>query len=436
MPEWHFSFRWAQALLILLFLPTQYLRAQSTANGLLRPITYSVGDRGIAFVEGDFDNDGNTDFAVAINGGVSVLSGNGDGTFRRPLISHTAIDPTGLAQGDFNGDGNADLIVTNGTSATVLLGGGDGTFYAAANYPAHSSRVLVADFNGDGVLDFAVDDGTMVFLGNGDGTFQLGVPWRDPSTGSLGLVADFNGDGIPDFLARSFAGLTILLSNGDGSFVALPPFDPSYYVYVGFDGFNPIAGVNSVAVGDFNGDGILDLAVIFFIPKSPGQFNRYFVAVHLGRGDGTFTPAGANLMNYLSLGGIATVTISSGDFNGDGISDLAVSVNGKSIVYVGSAVHGFNSMEYASVYVPISPVIGDFNGDGLPDVASLDGTTVSVSLGTVLGTSGVAEICYNGLTTSEPSVHYCSDEVLLSSDEQLPSVGLLSWKPLFIGFGH
>jgi hypothetical protein len=162
---------------------------------------------------GDFNGDGMLDLAVANPGSnnVSVLLGHGDGTFQAARNFAVGTAPVSLAVGDFNGDGLPDLAVANQNSSnvSVLLGMGDGSFQAAVSFAAgrFPSSVAVGDFNGDGVPDLAVanagslqvgDGSVSVLLGNGDGTFQVAVNFaagRDPR--SL-AVCDFNGDGVLD----------------------------------------------------------------------------------------------------------------------------------------------------------------------------------------------------------------------------------------------
>src|ERR1022692_3750501 len=170
------------------------------------PIIFGTG-YAYSVAVGDFNGDGKLDLAVANGVGVSVLLGNGDGAFQ-PAVTYAAGTYTeSIAVGDFNGDGKLDLVVTNnlssGGTVSVLLGNGDGTFQAPRTYGVGASPygVAVGDFNGDGKLDLAVTNSgssgsVSVLLGNGDGTFQ---PALNSAAGTDLLsvaVGDFSGDGI------------------------------------------------------------------------------------------------------------------------------------------------------------------------------------------------------------------------------------------------
>jgi hypothetical protein len=221
---------------------------------------------------GDFNGDGHLDVVVAnyrSGGTASVLLGNSDGTFQAAQNTTIATGAApylavgGMAVGDFNGDGHLDLAVTNGglDMVSILLGNGDGTFQAALNYtvPASPDSVAIGDFNHDGILDLAVasrgrksdlsDSNVTVLLGNGDGTFQPPQSYAASKGATTIVVADFNGEGILDLatIGNPSETLSVLLGNGDGTFQAAQ----NYYVA-------PAWG--SLVVGDFNGDGLPDLA--------------------------------------------------------------------------------------------------------------------------------------------------------------------------------
>src|SRR6267378_2390981 len=189
------------------------------------------GPSGIAV--GDFNGDGKADLAVVNFGdwNVYVLLGNGDGTFQAARSVYFAPGggfPWSIAAGDFNRDGKLDLAVSNygDNSLSVLLGNGDGTFQAPLTSPVgtNPAQVTVGDFNGDGKLDLAVssvaNNTVAVLLGNGDGTFRP-APSLTVGNGPAGVaVGDFNGDGKQDLAVANLNDntLSVLLGNGDGTF--------------------------------------------------------------------------------------------------------------------------------------------------------------------------------------------------------------------------
>jgi len=244
-------------------------------------VNSSVGNSPTALAVGNFNGDGYPDLAVAngVDNTVSVLIGNGDGTFGAATNSPISVgkNPTGVAVGDFNNDGNPDLVVANGgdNTVSVLVGNGDGTFKAAVSYPVGSSptAVAVGDFNGDGNLDLVVasagDSTVSVLLGHGDGTFMPAVAYAVGTGPTAVAVGDGDVDGIADIVVANGGSntLSVLVGNGDGTFKAAV----SYAV-----GTNPTA----VAVGDFNGDGRQDVAV--------ANAGSNTVSILLGNGDCTF----------------------------------------------------------------------------------------------------------------------------------------------------
>jgi len=217
----------------------------------------------------DFNADGNLDLALVnqISGVSPVVLGYGAGAFNQSGTLYQSGFANGVAIGDFNGDGKLDAVMTNGVSPalpnsalTVSLGNGDGTFTASNNSPiilgSGLNGIVAADFNGDGKLDLAVTDSgnntVIVLLGNGDGTF--GAPTTVPVGSNPGpiVAADFNNDGKLDLAVANMGDgtVTLLLGNGDGTFT--PAAGSPYHV-----GGEPY----QMVVGDFNGDGKLDLAV-------------------------------------------------------------------------------------------------------------------------------------------------------------------------------
>jgi hypothetical protein len=338
-----------------------------------------AGSSPASVVVGNFNGDGKLDLVVANAGSnnVSMLLGNGDGTFK-PALNSGVPGPGALAVGDFNGDSKLDLAVTN-AGVSILLGNGDGAFRAPVNYATGNSpsSVAVGDFNRDGKLDLAVANSgasngvasVSVLLGRGDGTFNPAVNYSG-GFGSLSLaVGDFNRDGKLDLVEANFStgNVTILSGNGNGTFQ--PP--RSY----GTNG-----APTSVAVGDFNRDGKLDLVVANLVNNSGGAGS---MGVLLGKGDGTFQP----VVNY-GLGSNPD-SAAIGDFNGDGKLDLAVSNSGgygnpaSMKLLLGNGNGTFQpALEFvgAGSPNPSSLAVGDFNGHGRLDVAVADGSTVATLL--------------------------------------------------------
>ena len=322
----------AKLVVALLFVvPAVLLGAAVKAvpgGGFQGAVSYSSEPYPISVALGDFNGDGKVDLAVANAnqygadvGNVSILLGNGDGTFQAAVKQFAGAYPYSVAVGDFNGDGKADLAVANRSSGpndgnvSVLLGNGDGTFQAAVNQMipgADPVAVAVGDFNRDGKADLAVANdgvggGVSVLLGNGDGTLQAAVPYVTGSSGSLAVaVSDFNGDGRTDLVVSNPFDpyVSVLLGNGDGTFQAA-----ANQMIPG--GYHPFA----VAVGDFNADGKPDLAIT---NNGTNITDNGFVSVLLGNSNGTFQ-TGVNL-----TAGAHPIAVAVGDFNGDGKDDLAV----------------------------------------------------------------------------------------------------------------
>jgi len=245
------------------------------------------------YAVGDFNGDSKLDIVATLpgsddSGGYIILLGNGDGTFTRgEVASGSALMHYSrwVATGDFNGDHKLDLAFADGVGAgtttgtselTILLGNGDGTFRLAGHYASpgtpgadtlNPEDVFLADLNNDGKLDAVIsnyDQNINVFLGNGDGTFQPGAGY---TTGEYprGLeFADVNGDGITDIIVcnigvgpggAEFAkegakpgSVAVLLGYGDGKFKLPMQFNPFYYP-------------GWLVIDDFNSDGRPDLAV-------------------------------------------------------------------------------------------------------------------------------------------------------------------------------
>jgi hypothetical protein len=417
------------------------------------------------FAVADVNGDGKPDLVFGIttpaeSGIISLLAGNGDGTFGNESFVSSANVPDSITLADLNGDGKLDLIFSDEGFLSVALGTGDGSFGSPVKYPYAGGPALVGDIDGDGFPDI-VCGGTILF-GDGTGAFPqredylsdaggtvltdldldgrldivtgvtgnpliftggMSVLFGDGSRSYWGApisivpmlsagdvffypavaTADFNADGIPDLaLSDDAGGITILQGSSAGLFDSVFEYQlPSDLLGL------PIAMIT----GDFNGDGKPDLAVAVQ-DYAPNSLNH--ALVFLGNGDGTLqdpiaaaVPAGLNV-----------ASLAAGDFNGDGKLDLAVVVNtldggaaDEVLVFLGNGDGSFQAPKTYAVGVGASAiVVGDFNGDGRLDLVTansgtdpLENGSLSVLLGNGDGTfSAATSIPLSGAVAPSP----------------------------------
>ena len=367
---------------ILGFTPTVY---EAEAGPLLSSRTeYNTGYRPKSVSIDDFNGDGAQDLATANNYGanVSVLLGNGDGTFQEAVNYHIEweyFEPVGISVGDFDDDGARDLVVVSVnygwpvSLVSIFFGNGDGTFQEAVYFDAEwwAYTVSIGDFDADCNEDLVIPcfyGGLWVFLGNGDGTFQPATSYYTADSYPVSVsIGDFDDDGAQDFAVanRDANNISILLGNGDGTFQERVLYSIIY-------------SPESVAVGEFNGDGHQDLAVA-------NWDNWANVWIFLGNGNGTFQEA----QSYDA--GSCPIHLSIGDLDADEVQDLAVAnqLSNNVSVLLGNGDGTFlTASHYGVGRAPKSVAIGDFDDDGAQDlaVANNKDSTVSVLLNNGDGT--------------------------------------------------
>ena len=339
------------------------------SNGLIAAGTFATGVAPIAVGTGDFNRDGITDLAVANSGDttISILIGIGDGTFRPAIPVTSGADPVALTIYDANGDGVLDIAVANGgdDSVSILLGNGDGTFQLYKNFPGPyaTTAIIAADFTGDGIADLAVGGfyaNIDVFPGAGDGTF--GTPLLTESVNGLESLAagDFAKKGSLDL---AVAGLPIDPPNegqlqvriGDNS----GTFGTQYRPYT-------VIGPSDVTATDVNGDGAPDLVFAIYGLLDTGQFGDVEVILNLNNPYNNSEPLGPVKSFSAGMDPLLLVT---GDMSGAGKQDIAVTNYDGVSVLRGNGDGTFQPPVQYTTSSSYAVAMGDFNGDGVVDLA-------------------------------------------------------------------
>jgi hypothetical protein len=281
------------------------------------PVFYPMGAIPSYIAAGDFTNNGHMGIVGLTYGAnncacLTVLPGNGDGTFGTPIPTHNVGNTTALVAGNFTSGHNLDVAVANEPGVSIFLGKGNGKFETGESYTTGSppGSIATASFRNNGILDLAVGlpfgSGTAVYLGNGDGTFTAGetVPG---SFASAVTTADLNGDGYPDLIAITgypTSYITTYLGNGDGTFQAGVNY---------FTTGTPVF----IATADFNGDHLQDLAladeignnvttmlntgVVSFSPTSPLNFQKQSIGTTSAPQNVTVTNTGTTSLKISSI---------------------------------------------------------------------------------------------------------------------------------------
>ncbi len=424
-------------------------------NSFFKPsrLNYQVGGLPWGVVSADFNNDNNPDIATCSRAeqSVTILLGNGDGTFRDRTDFDVGISPRSVVAFDFNDDGNIDLATANllSDNISVLLGNGDGTFQNSVNYPSGTATrfIIVNDFNKDNIPDLAAtnrDDGTIsIFFGIGDGTFNSATHIISPVNFNPRQIttADFDNDTYPDIVAvhddqstQPVSRAAFYKNNGDGTFsqgVELTLIVQGTFteaVSVGSGDFNLdnktdlVIGIDESSTGYLNilfgnGDGSFQTPVIFNVSGGPFAIevadmnndlypdlvcilaDRKSISVHLNRGDGTFTnelpPDIFDEPNHYVIGQYPRF-LTSADVNKDQKKDILVVLEdaGEVSVLLGNGDSTFVVANEYRVGVPPQsfPMKGlaeDFNGDGNQDLAITNwGSSFDTSVVTILYGSG------------------------------------------------
>jgi hypothetical protein len=418
----------------------------SSSSFNLNASSLDTGSEASDGIVADFNNDGKPDIAIessgdvtcgSVGGGIPYISislGNGDGTFTTKTQLSGTQYCSNLAVGDFNNDGNVDLVLGNGT---LLLGNGDGTFTITTIPGLNEHAMVVGDFNGDGNADIIGIGGT-VLLGQGNGSFTNSTNAILSSAPYLQsfITGDFNGDGKLDLAAvgasyPSPPQVIILVGNGDGTFQAKTP------VVLG-SAFSLNFGCRNLAVGDFNGDGKNDLAVVGSLDPNKS------VALLLGDGTGNFTgsPLFITVSSTLPYDSNSS-SIVARDFNKDGKIDIATLVDESNMtLLLGNGDGSFTPSASLPSQSNSSPDVNtllsaDFNGDGVPDLISVnsdsgygnsDGDQSLVALSSFTQTSSATlnNVVLAGTGSHNVQATYAGDAIFSTSTSNLVALSAQS----------
>jgi len=353
-----------------------------------KPHQLPIGGHAGAVAIADLNRDGKPDIIAARidTGTVSVFLGDGRGGFARapgsPFMAGN--NPEDLAVGDFDEDSHLDVVVANHETSYLTLLFGDGK---GALAPASQSRIPISsrphphgvearDFNGDRHLDLAVEsrdeNAVLIYLGDGQGHFAQDSKRLSVGRGPYWKLrsGDLNNDGKDDLVTTDNEGSSISIVYADRS----GKFQPAKHIATAQAPF-------AIAIGDVNADRYPDLAVVHRRGDSKPDLDA--LTVLLGRGNGVFVAAPQSPWNI----GTSPTAIAIGDFDGDGIGDIAIASMGSNNVTVllgsRSELRRANTSQYAVGQAPTAIALGDLNGDGKADIVT--GNWGSGNVSVVLG---------------------------------------------------